>query len=252
MRQTHQRGIAIGPILYIVAILAVLAAAIAAGSGAFTGDTSAISAKAYATAILEYANEVKLGVDRVIANGCTDTEISFQVPLDYGWINPGKTYNPNSPSDKSCHVFDVNGGGVVWKDPPKGANTVLYPDGAWPKGFIPYFVGGFANVAGTPANDLILYLPISSREVCDAINNMSGITTMPIASIYGAPLAAEPFAGSYTPFTYNRAPPKPVNGWCNYSGRTPLDAGGNFTSGWWWFPSELGIQFSFYYILKTN
>ncbi len=55
-----QRGIAIGPILFVVALLAVLATAIAAGSGAFSGDTSAVKAKAQAAAILEYANEVKM------------------------------------------------------------------------------------------------------------------------------------------------------------------------------------------------
>ncbi len=93
MRRTHQRGIAIGPILYIVAILAVLASAIAAGSGAFNSDTSAISAKAQATAILGYTYEVKLGVDRVLGHGCKDTDISFENPVVGGYINP------NSPSD---------------------------------------------------------------------------------------------------------------------------------------------------------
>lgn len=111
MRQTHQRGIVIGPILFVVAILAVLAAAIAAGSGEFNSDISAVSAKAQASAILEYANEVKFAVDRVLAKGCTDTEISFENPIVSGYENP------NAPSDKSCHVFDVNGGGIVMKNP---------------------------------------------------------------------------------------------------------------------------------------
>ena len=111
MRQTHQRGIAIGPILFIVAILAVLASAIAAGSGSFNSDTSTVKAKAQATAILEYADEVKFAVDRVLGKGCTDTQISFENPIVSGYVNP------NAPADKSCHVFDVNGGGIVWKNP---------------------------------------------------------------------------------------------------------------------------------------
>ena len=68
-------------------------ARIAAGSGAFNSDTSAISAKAQATAILGYAYEVKLGVDRVLGHGCKDTDISFENPVVGGYINP------NSPSD---------------------------------------------------------------------------------------------------------------------------------------------------------
>ena len=66
MRNNNQRGIVIGPILAVVALLAVLASAIAAGSGSFNGDTSAVKAKAQATAILEYAHEVKFAVDRVL------------------------------------------------------------------------------------------------------------------------------------------------------------------------------------------
>ena len=41
----QQSGIAIAPILFVVAILAVLAIAISAASGAFNGDTSAVKAK---------------------------------------------------------------------------------------------------------------------------------------------------------------------------------------------------------------
>ncbi|QQR69927.1 MAG: hypothetical protein IPI58_04575 [Alphaproteobacteria bacterium] len=94
-----------------MAILAVLASAIAAASGSFNGDTSAVSAKAQAAAILEYADSVKIGVDRVVAKGCADTEISFENPIVSGYANS------NAPSDKSCHVFDMNGGGIVWKNP---------------------------------------------------------------------------------------------------------------------------------------
>ncbi len=108
-----QRGIAIAPILFIVAILAVLAAAVAAGSGAFNGDISAVSAKAQAAAILEYAEQVKMAVDRVRGHGCSDTQISFENPIVSGYTNP------NAPSNKSCHVFDVNGGGITWKNTPK-------------------------------------------------------------------------------------------------------------------------------------
>ena len=181
MRQTHQRGIAIGPILFVVAILAVLASAIAAGSGSFNGDTSAVKAKAQATAILGYANEVKLGVDRVLGKGCTDTQISFENPVVSGYENP------NAPSDKSCHVFDVNGGGIVWKNPPK---EIFYNSeyGQW------YFVtgsgGGYSlSGLGTKEHDLFIWLPGTVNHVvpgvvskgkallaaCEEINKMLGL-----------------------------------------------------------------------------
>ncbi|QQR69196.1 MAG: hypothetical protein IPI58_00470 [Alphaproteobacteria bacterium] len=70
------RAGSIGPILWVVAIIAVLAAAIAAGSGSFNGDISAVKAKAQATAILGYVNELQIGVDRVLLR-CPDTQISL-------------------------------------------------------------------------------------------------------------------------------------------------------------------------------
>ncbi len=176
-----QRGIAIAPILFVVAILAVLAMAIAAGSGAFNGDTSAVKAKAQATAILEYANEVKFAIDRLLAKGCKDTEISFENPFVSGYTNP------NAPSDKSCHVFDVDGGGIVWKDPPK---EVVYDTnyGKW------QFKTGTTNYVsfrelGTEQHDLFLTITGTITHgnavveekgrnllaVCQEINKMLGV-----------------------------------------------------------------------------
>jgi hypothetical protein len=203
MRPINQRGIAIRPILYIVAILAVLASAIAAGSGSFNGDTSAISAKAQASAILEYAESVKMGVDMVLGKGCTDTQISFENPIVTGYENP------NAPSDKSCHVFDVNGGGIVWKDPPQGTNKVddayiVMYNIMYNKGFIPYIFGGYAAIPnlGTSNNELVLYLPIASIDLCKSINNMIGISSITTSTLYWAFYRAGYFQGDYTALSY--------------------------------------------------
>ncbi len=190
MTNTHQCGIAIGPILAVVAILAVLASAIAAGSGAFIGDTSAIKAKAQATAILEYANEVKLGVDRVIAKGCTDTQISFESPMVSGYY-----VNPNAPADKSCHVFDVNGGGIVWKKPLK-YNSCLNNDFQ----FMHSSTGEYIYNIGTDNKDdlyLKYYIGFDSdgcRKICQAINDILGIAYIPN---YDGYFSNAEFTGTY-------------------------------------------------------
>ena len=195
MRNTHQRGIAIGPILFVVAILAVLASAIAAGSGAFNGDISAISAKAQASAILEYANEVKFAVDRVLAKGCKDTEISFENSIISGYVNP------NAPSDKSCHVFDVNGGGIVWKKPP--ANTSGYAEGLFYSGHHG-FVGTSLPLGGiNPTQDLILFFPNITKDVCEEINMLIlSNSSIPSFSTLGFNTDAK-FIGTYW-FGYTR------------------------------------------------
>jgi type II secretory pathway pseudopilin PulG len=199
-----QRGIAIGPILFVVALLAVLATAIAAGSGAFSGDTSAVKAKAQAAAILEYANEVKMAVDRVLGKGCTETQISFENPVVTGWAAENYT-NPNAPSDKSCHVFDVSGGGIIWKDPPEGTNKVddavsyIQP---YNKGFIPYSFGGYATIPylGTNKSELVLYLPIKSIDLCKSINNILGISSITTSTLYWSEVLVGYFRGNYVEY----------------------------------------------------
>ena len=171
MRRTHQRGIAIGPILFVVALLAVLASIIAAGSGSFNSDISAVKAKAQATAILEYAHEVKFAVDRVSGKGCKDTEISFENPIVSGYENP------NAPSDKSCHVFDVNGGGVVWKEPP---NDVAFT-GDLTNGKYAFVLNGVKNIGSSVDKDLVILLSIK-MSTASVIASMLGQTGIPESS----------------------------------------------------------------------
>ncbi|QQR69282.1 MAG: hypothetical protein IPI58_00935 [Alphaproteobacteria bacterium] len=237
MRQTHQRGIAIGPILYIVAILAVLVSAIAAGSGSFNSDTSAVKAKAQATAILGYAHEVKFAVDRVLGKGCTDTQISFENNVVSGYTNP------NAPSDKSCHVFDVSGGGVVLQKPPEGANKILDGGGFWTTDYVPYIIGGYAAIPniGTNSNELVLYLPISEQKLCAAINNILGISDInDTFALYGATYTVGYFIGYYTAFSYDHYAPGVMSA-CVHIYDNEIS-----------FPIKLGIHYFFYYVLKVN
>ena len=58
-------GIALGPILFIIAILAILAAAIAAGSGSFNASTAADGNKAKTSAVIQIGDNMKVGMDRL-------------------------------------------------------------------------------------------------------------------------------------------------------------------------------------------
>ena len=174
MRNTQQRGIAIGPILAVVAILAVLASAIAAGSGSFTGDTSAVKVKAQATAILGYVDEVQIGVSRVLSR-CPDTQISLANSVDSGYAE-----NPLAPADKSCHIFDVNGGGILFKEPPPDVDLTSVP-AEIRHYFIHTYIqanrfGKNAGEGDNSANELVITLPGITRDLCLKINDMVGVT----------------------------------------------------------------------------
>src|SRR5580698_4104592 len=76
-KQDEQRfppdaGIAIGPILFIIAILGILAAAIAAGSGSFTNGTASESNSTKAAALIQIGENLKVGMDRLMMEGGID------------------------------------------------------------------------------------------------------------------------------------------------------------------------------------
>jgi hypothetical protein len=114
-------GIAIGPILFIIAILAILAAAIAAGSGSFTTGTSTESNRTKASALIQIGENLKVGMDRM------------SISNDIGWgaytINAANTIANND-------LFSPTGGGItvpsdsMSKTP--GTDRWYYPTGAVP------------------------------------------------------------------------------------------------------------------------
>ena len=127
-------GIAIGPILFVIAIIALLAAAIAAGSGAFTGGTSGESAKLMATAILEQACNVDNSVNLLRGQGFTDQALYFGVPDNMftsagydlgqsfsGFPAPSGCTSPTVLNPDTCSVYKPLGGGATPQAIPQAA-----------------------------------------------------------------------------------------------------------------------------------
>ena len=110
MQKEKQTGSAIIWILIAVALFAALGYAFNSTSRTSTSILSDAEADAYATQIIAYGNEVKAAVKRLQLRGCSDTEISFENNVVSGYTNP------NAPTDKRCHVFDIAGGGLTYKN----------------------------------------------------------------------------------------------------------------------------------------
>src|SRR5689334_18647741 len=72
-RFSSEAGIAIGPILFIIAILGILAAAIAAGSCSFTAGTIGESNSTKAAALIQIGENLKVGHDRITMEGSVAT-----------------------------------------------------------------------------------------------------------------------------------------------------------------------------------
>ncbi len=144
-RLADDAGIAIGPILFIIAVLAILAAAIAAGSGNFTSGTNQEANRTKAAAMVDMGQSLRLGMDRLVLEaGYSPTQVL---------INPNSTVN-------NTDLFSPSGGGVTTPSTAMANDPV---NDAW------YYPIGPVPSMGTANNDYLAVLKVAAGT-CDQIN----------------------------------------------------------------------------------
>ncbi len=142
-----QSGNVIFYILIAVGLLGALAYTVAQSSrGGGSAPSEQVSLSA--TEILQFANTLSNAVGQLRLRGCTENEISFDNLIDVSTYDNG-----TAPSDGSCDVFGVNGGGVHFNQ----SLTYLLTSG--------YVI----TDVGTSSPDLILDVEVS-RLVCERLN----------------------------------------------------------------------------------
>ena len=158
-RFNKEAGIAIGPILFVVAILAILATAIAAGSSTFATNASQETNRTNAAAMISIGQNLKMGVDRIVALGTSIANVD---------INSANTTANNA-------LFSPTGGGLV---PPAVSLSATPGSDTWIYSWV-----AVTNL-GTTALERIALLRVN-QGVCDQINTQTGSTT-PSAADLGA------------------------------------------------------------------
>jgi len=188
--ETRQTGNALLFVLIGIVLFAALAYTFS-GSSRSTAKISFEDAQLNAQAILSYAEKVSGAVQNIsLQNSCLASQISFENPTVAGYANAGSPANPNK-----CRVFDADGGGMLYREPPAVAlDTVAAATAA----AVPYAAGGlvgqyfftgkacvdnvgtgpFATCAadGLDNEELLLVAPWVNAEVCAAINTILGNT----------------------------------------------------------------------------
>ncbi len=163
-----------GNIFFYILLAIVLFAALSyVASQGNRGNTSTLTdqqAKLAAQEIIEYGQTVANAVQKLRLRGCTDTQISFENDVVSGYGNV------NAPTDNSCHVFKIEGGGLNWANPPPAFYNETAP---WFSG--KYFFYGetvWAENGTTCANstcaDLIMGLHVSD-SFCEIFNDSLGL-----------------------------------------------------------------------------
>lgn len=156
-------GIAIGPILFVVAILGILAAAIAAGSGSFSGSSSTEAARTKAAALIQIGQNLKVGADRLGGLGYDADSVN---------ISPTATTADND-------LFAPSGGGV-------GAPSVTMAE--TPASDVWRYSHIAVTNMGTAATELGAFLKVA-LTVCDQINSKANAITA--TAVSDATLAAD-------------------------------------------------------------
>ncbi len=176
--QKEESGSAIIWVLIMIALFAALSYTVAKSTRSNTSTMDEQQAALAATEILSYSRNVKDAVHRLQISSCSDTEISFENNTVAGYTNP------NAPTDKSCHVFDMNGGGLRYTAPNSDwldntyssysyYNETYFPDAGCVKG-----VGNdSANYVndGIDNEELLLMTPWLKKDICIKLNENIGM-----------------------------------------------------------------------------
>ena len=206
LRVSSDAGIAIGPLLFIIAILGILAAAITAGSGSFVSGTTGERNRTLASAAIEVGQNLKVGMDRVVGGGTDPASVV---------INPVNTSN-------AVDLFAPAGGGVTAPATTMANQTsdVWY-----------YPLGDFKNM-GTTNTERLAVIKVGSG-VCDEVNlRVNGLATTPAVNDVGDFTAATVASGNINTNWPSQLAGKPT-GCVNNN---------NTTAAGYWFYQVLAIR----------
>ena len=152
-------GIAIGPILLVIALIAVLATAIASGSAGFSTSAERQTARTHAATLIQIGQHLKAGVDRIAAKGIFITAVDIDEQNTSG----------------TAALFSPDGGGLV---PPSTALAVA-PGTAW--------IYTWADIPGLGTSGLERVAALAvTAAVCDEISTQSNTGATPVGADLGA------------------------------------------------------------------
>lgn len=177
--KTSEKGNIFVLILLGVFLFAALMYSFTRSANQGSGNLTKQQAKIAAQEIISYARLVEGAVNRVRQNGCSENDISFDNAIVNGYSNP------NSPTDNSCHIFEEDGGRVVYATLPTNyidSSFSTYQsdlDTTWGEWI--YSGSGSIPEIGTDCStsdckELTANIHFLDREICLEVNNLMKVT----------------------------------------------------------------------------
>ena len=185
-------------ILIAVALLGILTAVLSRSGSSVDQSGDVEQARVKASTILRYTGGLEAAIQQMMLRGVSENEISFENSVT------STDYTNSRCNDQECLVFDVDGGGLEYTAPPRGAN-----DGS------DWIFTGHNNVGTTAGpvgttedrrgNDLLIMLRNVPKGLCVQLNrdlgvdNPSGDPPVDTTGIALTPFVGTFYDGSGTP-----------------------------------------------------
>lgn len=198
--RTSEHGSAIIYVFVGIALFAALMFLFSRGASQNSSGFSKQQSVIKAQAIIQYGDSVANAVTRLVTNGVSENDISFETDIfkskDGTVLNPASHF-PNCINDK-CKVFNTKGGKALAQFPadlgsldPTSPNTFPLRGGLIAHTII---IGDI----GTPEPELVLTFHTIPREVCIQINELlnNNFTPDPPTGDYPAP--ADEYSGTFS------------------------------------------------------
>ena len=180
VRNDSEGGNALIFILIAIALLGLLTVSLSKSSSDSNDTGSFEQNQIAASEILTYAKSIENAVQSLLARGCSENEISFENGVVAGYTNP------NSPTDNSCHVFDVAGAGMTYIKPNENWLDKSFSASSSYGNIV---FTGHPRIIGieTTRAELTLITPYLNLNTCEAINKITKITNPPPVDSYNSP-----------------------------------------------------------------
>lgn len=155
-----------------------------------TSKVSARQAELIASEIIAHGQAIKRTVERLQRKGCSENEISFYSDkMDIEAFFKNNYNHGTAPIDKSCHVFDPNGGGLTYVNEYPEADRITQYTGSATKLYKSYMYirrGQGVDVGDINKAELSMIIDYVNKDVCEAYNKIITGNPTPVSGAWGS------------------------------------------------------------------
>lgn len=181
LRSTRsQRGSVLFLILLAVVLFAALSYVVTNSTRGEGKDASTETSDSQASDILSFLTAISVSTQRMVLTGTPIEDVSFQHESESYAGSRTVIYINNRCITTSCRLFDTQGGGLPFRSFEKYAvSAPINWQSTWRKpGYIDFHMGKWPG-AGTDKNDIIIQLNAIKPDICQAMNRILAITSLP-------------------------------------------------------------------------